>query len=273
MTAYAYCSVDFDSLELRALAQTCLTLFGRSKMAEALRAGKDLHLQVASTILGISYEEAEKRKKEPEVKNARQLAKVANFGFPGGLGAGALVDFARMSYGVTLTADEAKRLKQQFLTAWPEIELFFRYVAALPGLEFNEAKITHLVSKRVRGGLNYTAALNSHFQSLAADGAKAALFAASYECYCDEASPLYGSRIVNFVHDEIIAEVPVEVGHEAAARLTEIMIREMARYIPDVPITASPVLMTHWSKDAEAVFVDGRLCVWTPPDVNHPEAV
>lgn len=262
-----FCSVDYDSLELRALAQVCLNLFGRSKMADALIAGRELHLDMAAQILAIPYEDALARyeDEDKEVKNARQLAKVANFGFPGGMGAESLCSFARVTYGVTITPEQAKRLKQQFVTAYPELELYFRYVASLPGLDFGEARIEQHVSKRIRGGLSYTEACNSMFQGLAADGAKAALFNASYECYADESSDLYGSRIFTFVHDEIIAEVPEDFAHEAAQRLTQVMVDSMSKFIPDVPITASPVLMKRWSKDAEAVYdANGRLVVWSP---------
>ena len=48
-------------------------------------------------------------KKDPDVKNARQLAKVANFGLPGGLGVKKLVVYARTNYGVILTEARATR--------------------------------------------------------------------------------------------------------------------------------------------------------------------
>ncbi len=110
---FVFSSIDFDTLELRALAEVCLRLFGFSKMAEALRAGKDLHIEMASKILDISYDECFTRWKagDKEAKRARDLAKVANFGFPGGMGAVALCEFARASYGITMSVELAKKLK------------------------------------------------------------------------------------------------------------------------------------------------------------------
>lgn len=72
---YVFCSVDFDTAELRALSAFCEQTFGYSRMAEVLRAGEDPHLMLAATLLGITVEEAKRRKKEPEVKDARQLSK------------------------------------------------------------------------------------------------------------------------------------------------------------------------------------------------------
>ena len=47
---WVYCSVDYDTIELKALAQTCLELptIGWSEMANALRRGEDLHLALAA---------------------------------------------------------------------------------------------------------------------------------------------------------------------------------------------------------------------------------
>ena len=118
---------DFSGLELHTLAQTCVTLFGESHLAEVLNAGLDPHTAFAADILGISYEEAVRRYEagDEEVENARQTSKVANFGFPGGLGAEKLCLFARKTYGVILTEERAKELKLQWLDRWPEIAGFF----------------------------------------------------------------------------------------------------------------------------------------------------
>jgi DNA polymerase-1 len=259
---FVFVSVDYDTLELRALAQVLLELFGYSKMADALRAGQDLHVAMAANMLGVSYEEATARRKagDKAVKKARDCAKVANFGLPGGLSPRTLVDYARTGYGVRLTEDEARKLKADWLATFPEMQQFFNYVSAKVGDD--ATTLVDPVTGYVRGGVGYTDGCNHHFQHRAATGAKAALFAVAYECYVDESSPLYGSRPVAFIHDEILAEVPKDVAHEASVRLAEVMCREMARYIPDVPVSASPALMERWLKGAEPVYRDGRLVPW-----------
>jgi DNA polymerase-1 len=87
------------------------------------------------------------------------------------------------------------------------------------------------------------------------------------ECYAVPESPLYGSRPVLFIHDEIILEIPYAEGEEGAERLhaaamrqAEVMIAAMQPLFPTVPITASPALMERWSKSADAAYDDlGRL--------------
>ena len=50
-----YVQADYSIAELCALAQCCIFMGLESKMAEALNEGKDLHLDFASNVLGISY--------------------------------------------------------------------------------------------------------------------------------------------------------------------------------------------------------------------------
>lgn len=82
---YLLSSTDYVAGELVTHAQNCLEMVGYSKLADAINNDLDAHLALAATILGISYEEAKKRKGEPLLKDNRQGGKAANFGFPGGM--------------------------------------------------------------------------------------------------------------------------------------------------------------------------------------------
>jgi len=260
---YVFVSVDYDTLELRALAQVCLVLFGKSEMAGAINADRDLHSQVGATMLGMTYEEVEKGKKQKgsKAKTARDAAKAFNFGAPGGLGAASLVTFARTNYGVILTEDQAREMKVQWLKAWPEMHRYFAWINQDVGL--GEAVLRHPITGFVRGDVGYTDGCNHLFQHLAAQGAKRALYRAAREAYAEPDSAFFGSRPVVFVHDEIIAEVPEGRAAAASSRLAQIMCEEMALLIPDVKITASPTLMRYWTKDAvETYDTDGTLVPW-----------
>ena len=260
---FVYVSVDYDTLELRALAQVCLTLFGRSEMAAAINADRDLHSQVGATMLGMTYEDVEKGKKVKgsPAKTARDAAKVFNFGAPGGLGAASLVDYARAGYGVTISETQSREMKAQWLRAWPEMVTYFEWINQAVGL--GEAVLRHPITGFVRGDVGYTDGCNHLFQHLAAQGAKRALYRAAREAYAEPDSPFYGSRPVVFVHDEIIAEVPEARAASASSRLAQIMCEEMAQLIPDVKITASPTLMRYWTKDAvETYDANGTLIPW-----------
>lgn len=263
-----FAQADYPGLELRTLAQVCIDLFGQSELARLLNEGNDPHLAVASKILGISYAEAKANKKRKDVDNARQIGKVANFGFPGGLGFEKLCLFAKKTYDVTIAPEEAKALKRTWQETFPEMRAFFAHVGQLCDGPDGEGSVVQLRSFRVRGGSTYTAACNTYFQGLGADATKAAGFAISKACYVDKASPLFGSRIANYVHDEFLVETPLANGHEAAHELSRIMREEANRWLPDVPFKApdpEPLLMSVWSKDAIAIHdVNGRLVPWTP---------
>lgn len=279
-----FCSVDYSIAELRALAQILLNLFGWSRMAEAFQAGRELHLETASDLLGMSYEQALAQKKLASVKDARQIAKAENFGFPGGLGAKTFVAFAKANYNIRLapTMDEsierAKTLKRMWLTRYPEMNDYFKWVSTRMEMGGGRCEYEHPGSKRIRAGLGFCDGCNTPFQGLVADAAKPAFYAISRECYTGvmpngKRSPLAGSRPVIFIHDETFAEVPIPQAHEAAYRISEIMIEHMERLTPDIPVLAEPALMERWYKDAEAVFdANGQLIPWRPKEEQKEAA-
>lgn len=257
---YVFAACDYVGLELRTWAQTCLTLLGGSRMATVLNANEDPHCMIAAAILGCSYDEAVRRKKDPDGDNARQCGKVCNFGFPGGLGPPRLVHFAALSYKVILTEAEAKQLKDLWLGTWPEARHYLAHINRV--VDCPNPRIEQLYSGRFRAGVSYCEAANTYFQGLGADAAKAAGWLVCKACYVDEASPLFGSRIVNFVHDELILEVPEELGHECLEELERLMITGAAPWLPDVPPKVEGVLMSRWSKGAKRVVKDGRVQAW-----------
>jgi DNA polymerase I-like protein with 3'-5' exonuclease and polymerase domains len=107
---------------------------------------------------------------------------------------------------------------------------------------------------RVRGGVSYTQARNTPFQGLSADGAKLALFELIQAGY----------RVVAFVHDEVVIEIPEDVDHAAEARYIEsLMNLSMQCVTGDVPVTCEYALCRRWSKKARACFDrEGRLVPW-----------
>ena len=263
---YLYASADYDQIELAGLAQVCLWLFGESAMARAINEGKDLHLLLTATLLGLPYEDVSKETHG----DARQFCKEGNYGFPGGMGAARFKDrlkkrafkgdiswaLADKSHGDIL------ELRHAWLATFPEIPDYFAHINRIVG-ESSGGTLTQYISGRRRGGPTYCQACNSFFQGLVADGALAATWRVSSECYVDKRSALYGSRIVAFVHDEILIEAPEGQASEAADRLAVVMVEQMKRYIPDVAVVAGPALMRRWEKGAETVRdASGRLVVW-----------
>jgi DNA polymerase-1 len=107
-----FIDADESALELRTVAQVCKRFVGYSKLADVLNTGKDPHTALAAQMMGIPYDDAVRRKSEPEVDNWRTAAKGMNFGFPGGLGAASFPAFAWRAYKVRVTEEQVKAWKE-----------------------------------------------------------------------------------------------------------------------------------------------------------------
>jgi len=262
---HVYLAVDFAAFELRTWAQVCLKVVGFSRLAQVLNEGIDPHCIIAAAILGVPYDEAKRqadagKRAYPDAYLARQCGKVCNFGCPGGLGTDAFMHFAALQYGVELTRDKSASLRALWRSQWPEAKPYLDWVNAQVDRPF--PYVDQLFSGRRRGGLRYTEAANTTFQGLAADAAKGAGWLVSRACYVDRASVLYGSRIVNFVHDELITEVPEPIAHECAEEQSRLMVAGASPWLPDVPPKVEATLMRRWSKAAKPTFKNGRLSPW-----------
>lgn len=305
-------SVDYSGLEMNGLAQENIDRTGKSKMAELINSGRDLHTYYASKILGCA--------EELVTKDARQKAKAVNFGFPGGLGIKSFLDYSTLAYGVQLTEEEAKNLKELWLNTFPEMKSYLQHddindlvssglmgeysqetgrwgddkvaafifkgilngqVSTKSGREytqeeidwafdivsktqfFNKEKYEKAISKksgsfklygdfirkfnvvkfksgRVRGNCTYTQSKNTPFQGMSADGAKWAMILLT----------LAGFKIVNFIHDEFIFELPLDIDlRKAEAEIKGLMIAGMNMVMPDIKIKAEAEYMINWSKN------------------------
>lgn len=261
---FVFISADYDSQELRTLAQACMDILGHSALAERYQEDPDFdpHTAFAAELMGITYAEAmeRKRNKDEELKERRQQSKAANFGFPGGLGAKNFLSYAK-GYGVNIDLDGAKHLRDRWFTQWPEMNAYFDHVKRVA----DGGTLVQLRSNRRRGGVGFCDGANSYFQGLASDASKTAVFLVSKACYAEPDSPLYGSRPVMLVHDELVLEVPEQNVDAAAKELTAKMVLAMKMWCPDVPARATPVASRCWSKEAEPIYnEEGKLIPWEP---------
>jgi len=226
---HVFISSDYDTVEMRAMAQIHLWWYGTSALADAFKAGKDPHAMLAAQM----------------TNGSRQAAKMGNYGLMGGMSAKTLRAYAR-GFGITLSDQQAKDIYRAFFETWPEM---VRYLADVKDEVRRFGKLVQAVSGRERGRLRFTSGANTMFQGLVADGAKAAAYAVSRECYLDNKSELYGCVPVVFPHDELLVESPKDRAEAALKRLSEVMVDTMAGYIPEVPIKCSGrVLGERWSK-------------------------
>jgi DNA polymerase I-like protein with 3'-5' exonuclease and polymerase domains len=107
--------------------------------------------------------------------------------------------------------------------------------------------------------VGFTQARNTPFQGLAADGAKLGLWALVKAGY----------RVVAFIHDEFVIELPEGADHTREAKAIEnILNHSMERVTGDIPVACEYALARRWSKAAKAEFDRaGRLI---PCEITSP---
>lgn len=223
---------DYSQIELRVAA----TIAGESKMLAAFHAGEDLHRQTAALVLGKTLDSV--------TKEDRQLAKAVNFGLIYGQGASGLVKYAKSGYGVDLDEARAQEIRVRFFDAYPALARWHAQAKTLANQNVGEARTTlgrrrRLPVGRERWWQRFTGLLNSPVQGGGADGMKRALVALARQL-----PP--GVAIISTVHDEIIVEVP-EVLADAVKEIVRcVMIEEMARLYPSVPIEVQVSVCQNW---------------------------
>lgn len=260
-------TVDYSQLELCTLAATIRTMFPNipCTLGDAIDRGMDVHCITGALFLGITYEQMLAGKKTDEkIKETRQASKSINFGKPGGLGVPAMVAYARTNYGVDMSIDQMRQLDRAWQRAWPEIpSKYLRHSADMVDTSPTGRFTARTITGRDKANCIYTEGSNYPFQGLAADGAKAAMWAIWKEMalgwywarHFDDGygsfyrdSPLNESRIVNFVHDEIVCEHPEgDAGKAALARQESLMVSEMTRICQNkIKISVEGNLSSAW---------------------------
>lgn len=99
-------------------------------------------------------------------------------------------------------------------------------------------------SGRIRSNCSYTEARNTPFQGLTADGAKIALYSLIRQNY----------KVVNFIHDEFIIEVPITFEiEEEGKKIKTIIIDAMKTVVPDVKINVEMKVSNCWGEPTDPV--------------------
>lgn len=268
---HVLCSCDYNQQELIALAQACYTRYGESRLRDLLNHDIDIHAYMAG-VLGERYKGlpeftiadedivaaykdrlSDFRHTDPgRFGELRHLSKAANFGFPGGLGAPRFTTYAR-GYGVELDEAYAREIRNAWMRAFPEMDRHLQPTPMVSSRYRDRFQVATLTG-RLRVNCTFCAACNSEFQGLAADCSKLAGWRLLKEGYF----------LVAFIHDEFIAELPIDEHLTARAKyMAQVMVEEMQKLTPDVKVKAEPALMRRWSKDAEAWYDgEGDLIPW-----------
>lgn len=294
---FVFVDADFSQAELCSLAQECIDKFGFSRMAEVIKADLDLHSTFSVELIEVmnaagacrlpvmDYDAFMKlyKNKDKDADDLRQVAKIYDFGLPGGVGEDAFTEQARVkSRGkVIIPPGTFKPAKEKWLNTFPEVRLLFEWVSAQtsytreelaampprrPGDPRPSKRFTFVQhrSNRVRGGCNYTEGCNTGFQGLTADGAKNALLKVFIACHT-KGDALHGSRPVAMIYDEILLEMRRAMAGKGWKRFVQLMQDGMNEYTPDVPSKVTCEAMVHWSKNAKHREYNGELVPFDEP--------
>jgi DNA polymerase-1 len=204
---------DYSQIELRIAAKVS----GDQNLLAAYRDGKDLHVETAKAVLKI----------ENPTKSDRQLAKALNFGLLYGMGANGFRQYARTTYHLDLTEEQAAGYRRAFFTAYSGLTVWHRKSGA------NKAAIeTRTLTGRRRINVErFTEKLNMPVQGTGADGMKTAL-----ALLHERRDEVPDAVPVLAVHDEIVVEVPEANAGAAKAWLVKAMTDGMAPLVEPVPV-------------------------------------
>jgi len=115
----SFYEIDYNQLEL-----CCLAQLTQGCMLNKINAGEDLHKYLASVFHNKSVEDV--------IKDERQLAKQANFGLPGGMGTTTFRKLVRSANMDDPGELAARQLKNAWLQAYPEMEVWLQDDSKIP---------------------------------------------------------------------------------------------------------------------------------------------
>jgi DNA polymerase-1 len=221
---------DFSQIELRIAA----VVANDPAMLSAFQRRQDLHAVTAARVLNVPLNQVE--------KSQRQLAKALNFGLVYGMGARGLQSYAARHYHVALTVAQANRHRQTFFQTYRGLWRWQQHVAQ--HLQRNRTIETYTrIGRRQLNVRHLPVALNSPVQGTGADGLKLAL-ARLFE-YRHEVP---WTRLVACIHDEIVAECPIDEAEQTARWLAHHMTAAMAEILGDtVPVAIETTIGHDWA--------------------------
>lgn len=296
---YLY-SVDYSGMELGTLAQKCYDLFGFSVLKDVINKGWDAHSYLGAHLafyldekfsagvqnnipsptgddLYLSFMRLKGHENPVLAKffdHYRTFAKPTGLGYPGGLGPKTFVDYAHATYKIECSEELAKELREVWHRCFPEMKLYLDWINTNCRDPYNDGYAYCTPLGLYRSGASFCAAANgAGLQAPSAEGALLALCRisrATYDpsvgsvLYSDERGPRHRPQL--FIHDEFIGEARIDVAHEVAHEVSNLMVESMRVITPDVTPRAEPVLMLRWNKKAKPVYENDRLVPWVPKE-------
>ena len=217
---------DYSQIELRIAAE----ISRDQRMIDAYLKGMDLHSLTASLITGKTIGSIS--------KEDRQAAKAINFGLIYAMGPEGLMDYARQTYGVPLSLEQATKFRRKFLEAYTGISQWHQAVKR------GMAKETRTLCRRRRLWVNtpkFTKLLNSPVQGTSADITKKGLWILHGRLQGTEV------KIIACIHDEIILEASDDKAEMAARILEESMVEAGQHFLKTVPVKVEVSIANDWA--------------------------
>lgn len=282
---HAFVFTDLASSESVCLAETMCQYLETDTchLKEVLGSGKDVHCytgffiaQSAEPGRFASYEDLHEAylAGDKTAKKYRTFAKPVNHGGGGGLGAGALRDFAA-GHGIFMTHQEAKTVLDAWKRAFNDVYDYFAWVTSQEDFVTGEIATRIWTTGRIRGGMRYTSACNNGFQASAADGKRASLFMLVREQMCKghyqnttkrasiipkvewvpgQTTALHGTRLMLEMHDELITQCRLADTKVVAKRQEELLklgIQVFMKHCAEL-VGADSTFAVRWTKQATA---------------------
>lgn len=218
----------------------------------------------------------------------RNLSKPTGLGYPGGLGPDKFIAFARATYKVIVTREEAVAMREIWKATFTEMPEYLKYISDQlkdPTSGYDEygrprgyCYQSPLGMHRARA--DFCAAANGFgLQTPEAEGVKLATIALQKEIFTNKKSILYGNvRCISLIHDEFFGEVRYEDPEAATARvqlIQSIIQKPMADLMTGMRVGTTGCLMRRWFKSAEAKWGthNGKKVLVPFDDVVVPEEI
>lgn len=236
---HLFVALDYSQMELRCAAM----IANDTDMIEAYRNGVDLHTLMASEITGKDIEDI-----TPE---ERQGGKAGNFGFLFGMMPAKYVTYAKETYGVDVTIEEATKIREAFLNKWPGIALYHnrqREKVMREGFVENPfGRVRRLPEvwsdNEYKAGEAERKAINSPVQSFASDLMMLALTEMVKSLRPEE------GRVVGTVHDSVLVEVAEKNFDQTLDKLFRILLTPQVERFGvrlTVPLAVEAKINTSW---------------------------
>ncbi len=222
-------SADYSQVELRVLAHFC----GDETLAEAFRAGQDIHRAVAAEVFAVTPDEV--------TSEQRARAKTVNFG----------IIYGQTAFGLSVSLRIPRREAAEFINRYrsrfPRIDEFLGqciqaakergYVETIFGRRRRIAEIDARNPQRRAAAERL--AINSVVQGSAADLIKQAMINISRRIEAEDRP----GRMLLQIHDELLFELP----QEAVDAEREMIVEEMTAAIQlNVPLKVDVAVGANW---------------------------